>query len=158
MPTIISGQLKAEPDWKVAIAISRFNELVTNKLLGGALDYLERSGVSEENIDVYWVPGAFELPAVGARILETGKYHGLLCLGAVIRGATSHYDIVSNESAKGLAQLAQKHPIPVLNAIITTDTIEQALERAGTKAGNKGFDSAMGLVEMMSLYHRIAQG
>jgi len=155
MPNIIDGKLTANPDWKVAIAISRFNELVTGKLLGGALDYLERSGLPTQNIDVFWVPGAFELPAVTARILEKNLYHGVICLGAVIRGATSHYDIVAGESAKGLASLSQKYPVPVINAILTTDNIEQALERAGTKAGNKGFDAAMGLVEMMSLYERI---
>lgn len=155
MPNTIDGQLKANDDWKVAILISRFNELVTGKLLGGALDYLERSGIKDENIDVIWVPGAFELPAVTARVLEKGGYAGVICLGAVIRGSTSHYDIVAGESAKGLANLAQKYPVPVMNAILTTDTIEQALERAGTKAGNKGFDAAMGLVEMMSLYEKI---
>jgi 6,7-dimethyl-8-ribityllumazine synthase len=155
MPNTIDGQLKAKPHWKVAILISRFNELITGKLLGGAIDYLERSGVKDNHIDVIWVPGAFELPAVAARVLEKGNHQGIICLGAVIRGSTSHYDIVAGESAKGLASLSQKYPVPVMNAILTTDTIEQALERAGTKAGNKGFDAAMGLVEMMSLYEKI---
>lgn len=156
MPNTIEGQLKANANWKVAILVSRFNELVTGKLLGGALDYLERSGIKDKNIDVIWVPGAFEIPAVASRILEKGGYQGVICLGAVIRGSTSHYDIVANESAKGLASLSQKYPVPVMNAILTTDTIEQALERAGTKAGNKGFDAAMGLIEMMSLYEKVS--
>ena len=155
MPNIIEGLLQGSPTWRVAIIASRFNELITNKLLGGALDYLERSGVSSSLIDVIWVPGAFEIPSVASQILRKGKVHGVLCLGAVIRGSTSHYDIVAGESAKGLANLGLQHNVPVINAIITTENIEQALERAGTKAGNKGFDAAMGLVEMISLYEKI---
>lgn len=150
-----SGALNASPSWKVAIVVGRFNELVTNKLLGGALDYLERSGVIGDNVDVYWVPGAFEIPPLAARLLEKGDHDGVLCLGAVIRGSTSHYDIVAGESAKGIARLGLDFKKPIMNAILTTDNIEQALERAGTKAGNKGFDAAMGLVEMISLYKHI---
>ena len=155
MSNIIEGQLKSSSDWKVAVIASRFNELVTSKLVGGALDYLTRSGVSDDHIDVIWVPGAFEIPSVAARVLELEKYHGVLCLGAIIRGSTSHYDIVAGESAKGLANLGLKHKVPVINSIITTENIEQALERAGTKAGNKGFDTAMALVEMISLYENL---
>lgn len=156
MPNIIEGQLQSSPDWKVSIIAARFNELVTNKLVGGALDFLKRSGMTEANIDVIWVPGAFEIPAVAAQVLQAKKdVNGILCLGAVIRGSTSHYDIVAGESAKGLANLGLQHNVPVINSIITTENIEQALERAGTKAGNKGFDTAMALVEMMSLYENI---
>jgi 6,7-dimethyl-8-ribityllumazine synthase len=155
MPNIIEGQLSGSKDWKVAIIASRFNELVTNKLMGGALDYLTRSGLEDSNIDAIWVPGAFEIPAAAAQIIKTNKYDGVLCLGAIIRGSTSHYDIVAGESAKGLANLGLQHDIPVINSIITTENIEQALERAGTKAGNKGFDTAMALVEMISLYKSI---
>jgi 6,7-dimethyl-8-ribityllumazine synthase len=155
MPNLIEGQLKCSPDWKIVVIASRFNELITNKLVGGALDYLTRSGVSDSHIDLIWVPGAFEIPAVAARVLELDKYQGVLCLGAIIRGSTSHYDIVAGESAKGLASLGLKHNVPVINSIITTENIEQALERAGTKAGNKGFDTAMALVEMISLYDNL---
>jgi 6,7-dimethyl-8-ribityllumazine synthase len=155
MPNLIEGQLNGASDWKVAIIASRFNELVTNKLVGGALDYLTRSGINDQHIDVIWVPGAFEIPSVASRVLELEKYQGVLCLGAIIRGSTSHYDIVAGESAKGLANLGLKHKVPVINSIITTENIEQALERAGTKAGNKGFDTAMALVEMISLYDNL---
>jgi len=155
MPKQHSGSLNANPAWKIAIVIGRFNELVTSKLLGGAQDYLERSGIIADNIDIYWVPGAFEIPALTARLLVKGKHDGIICLGAVIRGSTSHYDIVAGESSKGIAKLAIDHNKPVMNAILTTDNIEQALERAGTKAGNKGFDAAMGLIEMISLYKQI---
>jgi 6,7-dimethyl-8-ribityllumazine synthase len=135
---------------------ARFNELVVNKLVGGSLDYLQRSGVSPNNIDIIWVPGAFEVPATCAQVIRTEKYDGVLCLGAVIRGSTTHYEIVSGESAKGLANLGLQSKIPVINGIITTENIEQALERAGTKAGNKGFDGAMALVEMISLYENLS--
>ena len=150
-----SGTLNANPTWKIAIVVGRFNELVTSKLLGGALDYLDRSGIIDNNIDVYWVPGAFEIPSITARILEKGDHDGVLCLGTVIRGSTSHYDIVAGESSKGIAKLGIDYNKPIMNAVLTTDNIEQALERAGTKAGNKGFDTAMGLIEMISLYKQI---
>jgi 6,7-dimethyl-8-ribityllumazine synthase len=155
MPNIIEGRLQGSAQWRIAIIASRFNELITSKLLGGALDFLERNGVPSQNIDVIWVPGAFEIPSVAAQVCRAGKMQGIICLGAVIRGSTTHYEIVSGESAKGLANLGLHNNIPVINAIITTENIEQALERAGTKAGNKGFDAAMALIEMISLYEKI---
>ena len=142
-------------DVKVAIVISRFNELVTTKLLGGAKDNLLRHGVKEENIDVYWVPGAFEIPFITKKVCKIGRYDGILTLGAVIRGATTHYELVTNEVAKGVAQIGLKNEIPVLFGVLTTETIEQALERAGTKAGNKGSEVAQGLLEMISLNKQV---
>lgn len=142
-------------DVKIAIVISRFNELVTSKLLGGAKDNLLRHGVKEENIDVYWVPGAFEIPFITKKVCQTGRYDGILTLGAVIRGATTHYELVTNEVAKGVAQMGLQNEIPVLFGVLTTETIEQALERAGTKAGNKGSEVAQGLLEMISLNKQV---
>lgn len=142
-------------DVKIAIVISRFNELVTSKLLGGAKDNLLRHGVKEENIDVYWVPGAFEIPFITKKVCQTGRYDGILTLGAVIRGATTHYELVTNEVAKGVAQIGLQNEIPVLFGVLTTETIEQALERAGTKAGNKGSEVAQGLLEMISLNKQV---
>ncbi len=157
MSNTISGHLQGKPTWKIAIVAARFNELVVNKLVGGSTNYLERCGVNTDNIDIIWVPGAFEVPATCAQVLNSNTYDGILCLGAVIRGSTTHYEIVSGESAKGLANLGLKSSIPVINGIITTENIEQALERAGTKAGNKGFDGAMALVEMISLYENLSK-
>ena len=142
-------------DVKVAIVISRFNELVTTKLLGGAKDNLLRHGVKEENIDVYWVPGAFEIPFITKKVCKIDRYDGILTLGAVIRGATTHYELVTNEVAKGVAQIGLQNEIPVLFGVLTTETIEQALERAGTKAGNKGSEVAQGLLEMISLNKQV---
>lgn len=142
-------------DVKIAIVISRFNELVTSKLLGGAKDNLLRHGVKEENIDVYWVPGAFEIPFITKKVCQTGRYDGIITLGAVIRGATTHYELVTNEVAKGVAQIGLQNEIPVLFGVLTTETIEQALERAGTKAGNKGSEVAQGLLEMISLNKQV---
>lgn len=136
---------------KIAITVSRFNEVITSKLLEGAKDILRRHGVKEEDIDVYWVPGAFELPYITKQVEKTKKYDGIITLGAVIRGATTHYELVSNEVAKGVAQIGQNAEIPVMFGVLTTETIEQALERAGTKAGNKGGEAALGLLEMISL-------
>lgn len=152
MANTYEGELKAQPNWRIAIVVSRFNELITGKLLGGALDCLSRSGADEKKIDVIWVPGAFEIPGASKQLIEKNIYSGILCLGAVIRGATAHFDYVAGESAKGISNLSLEHNVPVLYSILTTDTIEQAVERAGTKSGNKGFDSAMGLIEMISLY------
>jgi len=140
---------------KVAITVSRFNELITSKLLEGAKDILKRHGVSEEDIDIFWVPGAFELPYVTKQVEKTKKYDGIITLGAVIRGATTHYELVSNEAAKGIAQIGLNAEIPVMFGVLTTETIEQALERAGTKAGNKGGEAALGLLEMVSLNKQI---
>ncbi len=135
---------------KVAIVISRFNEFITGKLLDGALDCLTRHGVKEENIHIAWVPGAFEIP-LAASTLAAKDYDGVICLGAVIRGSTSHYDYVCNEVTKGIAQISLKEGKPVMFGVLTTDSIEQAIERAGTKAGNKGFEVSLGLIEMVNL-------
>lgn len=142
-------------DVKVGIVAARFNEFITSKLIGGALDGLVRHGVDEEAVDLAWVPGAFEIPLVAQKMAESGKYDAVICLGAVIRGATSHYDLVCNEAAKGCAQVGLKTGVPVLFGVVTTDTIEQAIERAGTKAGNKGYDCAEGAVEMINLIKQI---
>lgn len=136
---------------KVGIVIARFNEFITAKLLSGAKDNLLRHGVNEADIDVYWVPGAFEIPFITKKLVQTDKYDGVITLGAVIRGATTHYELVSNEVAKGVAQIGLNSDIPVMFGVLTTETIEQAIERAGTKAGNKGSETAQGLIEMISL-------
>ncbi len=141
---------------KIAIVGARFNEFITSKLIGGAIDALVRHNVNEDDVTVAWVPGAFEIPLVVQKLAETGKYDAVIALGAVIRGATSHYDVVVNEVSKGIAQVALKCGIPVLNGVLTTDTIEQAIERAGTKAGNKGFECGTGAIEMVNLLRQIA--
>ena len=141
---------------KFAIIVSRFNEFITNKLLGGAVDCLKRNDADENNITVAWVPGAFEIPAVAAKLAESKKYDAIICLGTVIRGATPHFDYVSAEVTKGVGQLSLKSSMPVIFGVLTTDTIEQAVERAGTKAGNKGFDAAMAAIEMANLYKQIS--
>ena len=142
-------------DVKVAIVGARFNEFITSKLIGGAIDALVRHNVSEDDITVAWVPGAFEIPVIAQKLAESGKYDAIIAVGAVIRGATSHYDIVCNEVSKGIAQVSLKYGIPVLNGVLTTDTIEQAIERAGTKAGNKGFECGTGAIEMVNLIRQI---
>ena len=142
-------------DLRVGIVVGRFNEFITSKLLGGAQDGLIRHGVGEADIDVYWVPGAFEIPVIAKRAAETGKYDAVICLGAVIRGSTPHFDYVANESAKGIAGVAAATGVPVIYGVLTTDTIEQAIERAGTKAGNKGFDASMTAIEMATLVKKI---
>ncbi len=140
---------------KVAIVGARFNEFITSKLIGGAIDALVRHGVAEEDITVAWVPGAFEIPVVVQKLAESGTYDAVIALGAVIRGATSHYDVVVNEVSKGIAQVALKTGVPIMNGVLTTDTIEQAIERAGTKAGNKGFECGTGAIEMVNLLRQI---
>jgi 6,7-dimethyl-8-ribityllumazine synthase len=140
---------------KVAIVTARFNEFITSKLLGGAIDCLTRHDVDAKHIDEVWVPGAFELPLAALALAESKKYDAVICLGAVIRGSTSHYDLVCNEAAKGISAAALKTNIPVVFGVVTTDTIEQAIERAGTKAGNKGWDSAMTAIEMSNLMAKL---
>ncbi|MCC8013902.1 MAG: 6,7-dimethyl-8-ribityllumazine synthase [Eubacterium sp.] len=140
---------------RVGIICSRFNEFIVSKLLSGALDGLKRHDVADENISVAWVPGAFEIPVIADKMAQSGKYDAVICLGAVIRGSTSHYDLVCNEVSKGIAQTSLKRGIPVLFGIVTTDTIQQAIERAGTKAGNKGYDCALSAIEMVNLIKEI---
>ena len=136
---------------KVGIVAARFNEFITSKLVSGALDGLKRHEVEEEDIELAWVPGAFEIPLVAKKMADSKKYDAVICLGAVIRGATSHYDYVCNEVSKGLASVGLNSGIPVLFGVVTTENIEQAIERAGTKAGNKGYDCALGAIEMVNL-------
>ena len=147
---VYEGNLVSE-NVKVGIVVARFNEFITSKLLGGAIDGLKRENVKEEDIEVAWVPGAFEIPLIALKMAESKKYDAVICLGAVIRGATSHYDYVCAEVSKGVAQVSMNAGIPVMFGILTTDTIEQAVERAGTKAGNKGFECAQGAIEMVNL-------
>lgn len=144
------GRLVSE-NIKIGIVASRFNEFITSKLLSGAMDGLLRHDVKEEDIHVAWVPGAFEIPLIASKMAKSGKYDAVICLGAVIRGATSHYDYVCNEVAKGIAMVSLESGVPVMFGILTTENIEQAIERAGTKAGNKGFDCATGAIEMIDL-------
>lgn len=150
----LEGKL-ASRDIKVGIVAARFNEFITSKLLSGAMDGLVRHEVAQEDVEVAWVPGAFEIPLIAQKMAESGKYDAVICLGAVIRGATSHYDLVCNEAAKGVAQVGLKTGVPVLFGVVTTDTIEQAIERAGTKAGNKGYDCATSAIEMVNLIRQI---
>jgi 6,7-dimethyl-8-ribityllumazine synthase len=150
MPNVIEGRLLGEGK-KFALITSRFNDFITDKLVGGALDALVRSGVDDDDIDLLKVPGAFEIPLVAKKAVATGKYDAVICLGAVIRGSTSHYDYVCAEASKGIAQVSMDSGIPVIFGIITTDTIEQAIERAGTKAGNKGWSAAISALEMANL-------
>ncbi|MDO0821394.1 6,7-dimethyl-8-ribityllumazine synthase [Desulfosporosinus nitroreducens] len=136
---------------KIGIIAARFNEFITSKLVGGAIDALQRHGVTESDIELAWVPGAFEIPLVAQRMALSKNYDAVICLGAVIRGATPHFDLVSNEVSKGIAQVGLQTGIPVIFGVIATDSIEQAIERAGTKAGNKGFDAAMTAIETANL-------
>ena len=147
---VYEGKLVSQ-DIKVGIVVARFNEFITSKLLGGAIDGLKRENVKEEDIEVAWVPGAFEIPLIAKKMADSKKYDAIICLGAVIRGATSHYDYVCSEVSKGVAQVSMSSEIPVMFGVLTTDTIEQAVERAGTKAGNKGFECAQGAIEMVNL-------
>jgi 6,7-dimethyl-8-ribityllumazine synthase len=140
---------------KVAIVASRFNEFITARLIEGALDALARHGVNPKDISIYRVPGSFEIPPVAKKVALNGTVDGVICLGAVIRGSTPHFDYISAEVSKGIAHVSMEATIPVIFGVLTTDTIEQAVERAGTKAGNKGFDAAMSLLEMMDLYSQV---
>jgi 6,7-dimethyl-8-ribityllumazine synthase len=148
------GKLTAE-GIKVAIVVGRFNEFIGGKLLQGAIDSLKRHGVAEEDIDVAWVPGAFEIPLIAKKLAKKEKYDGVICLGAVIRGSTPHFEYVSNEVTKGVAHVSLETEKPVIFGVLTTDSIEQAIERAGTKAGNKGFEAANTLIEMVNLLNEI---
>ena len=148
--TTFEGNLVAQ-DMKVGIVVARFNEFITSRLLGGALDGLKRRGVEEEHIHTAWVPGAFEIPLIASKMAKSGNYDAVICLGAVIRGSTSHYDYVCNEVSKGIAAVSLETGVPVMFGVITTENIEQAIERSGSKAGNKGFECAEGAVEMVNL-------
>ena len=141
---------------KFGLVVSRFNDFITARLLEGALDGLRRHGVAEADVEIAWVPGAFEIPLLAKKMAESGKYDAVICLGAVIRGSTSHYDYVCNEAAKGIAQVSMESGIPVMFGVVTTDTITQAIERAGTKAGNKGYDAALGAIEMVNICAKFA--
>ena len=143
---LLEGKLVAPEGMKVGIVASRFNEIIVNKLLGGAVDGLVRHGVEEDNITAAWVPGAFEIPLAADKMAASGKYDAVIAVGAVIRGSTSHYDYVCAEVSKGVGQASIKNGVPVLFGVITTDNIEQAIERAGSKAGNKGFECAVGAI------------
>ena len=152
MPNTIKGQLKADPEALWAIVVGRFNEFVSSKLVDGAVDALVRHGASDGNIDVVWVPGSFEIPYVADKLAKSGRFQAVICLGAIIRGATPHNVYIASEVAKGVAQAALASGVPVVFGVLTTDTVDQAVERAGTKSGNKGFAAAMAAIEMASLY------
>lgn len=156
MGKIIEAQLIGT-GLKVGIVVGRFNEFITSKLLGGALDGLKRHGVEEDNIDIAWVPGAFELPLIAKKLVNTGKYDAVIGLGTVIRGSTTHYDYVCNEAAKGMASVSLETGVPVIFGLLTTENIEQAIERAGTKSGNKGYEAAVSAIEMANLGKLIEQ-
>ncbi|MBE5900287.1 MAG: 6,7-dimethyl-8-ribityllumazine synthase [Lachnospiraceae bacterium] len=152
---VLSGNVVAKENMKVGIVAARFNEFITSKLIGGAVDGLTRHGVEDDNIDLAWVPGAFEIPVVAKKMAESRKYDAIICVGAVIRGSTSHYDYVCSEVSKGIAQVSLASGIPVMFGVLTTDNIEQAIERAGTKAGNKGYDCALGAIEMANVLGQV---
>jgi 6,7-dimethyl-8-ribityllumazine synthase len=155
MPNHIEGTLLATGK-RFALVVSRFNDFITDRLVGGALDALTRSGADPAEIDVVRVPGAFEVPLLARKMAKTGRYHAVVCLGAVIRGSTPHFDYVCAEAAKGIASAGLETDVPVIFGILTTDTVEQAIERAGTKAGNKGWSAAMAAVEMANLMEAVA--
>ena len=145
------GQLTTSKDEKFCIIISRFSDFIGSKLLSGAIDELVRHGIKEETIDVVWTPGAFEIPVIAKKVAKSGKYDAIITLGAVIKGATGHYDFVAGEVAKGIAQVSLETGVPVIFGVLTTDNLEQAIERAGTKAGNKGSEAAKTAIEMANL-------
>ena len=155
MANVIEGDLIAR-GLKFAIVVGRFNEMITKQLLEGAMNCLKRHEASEDMQDIYWVPGAREIPTLARKLVETGKYDGIICIGAVIKGATSHFDFVAQEASKGLSELAYNSKIPVIFGVLTTNTIEQAIERAGTKLGNKGWDSALAAIEMHNLFKKVS--
>ena len=152
---LLEGKVVAKEGRKVGIVASRFNEIIVNKLLAGAVDGLVRHGVEEEHITAAWVPGAFEIPIVAAKMAKSGRYDAVICVGAVIRGDTTHYDYVCNEVSKGISSVGLETGIPVLFGVITTENIEQAIARAGSKAGNKGYDCALSAIEMVNLMEQL---
>jgi 6,7-dimethyl-8-ribityllumazine synthase len=154
MAKIYEGKLIAEKK-RFGIVVSRFNDFISKELLAGAMDALRRHGVRDEDVEVAWVPGSFEIPGAAKVMAESGNYHAVICLGAVIRGATPHFNYIASEAAKGIAQVALQTGVPTIFGVITTDTIEQAIERAGTKAGNKGFHAATAAIEMANLYEEL---
>ncbi|GBC96499.1 6,7-dimethyl-8-ribityllumazine synthase [bacterium HR16] len=157
MPKTYEGQLVAT-GYRFAIVVSRFNEFITSKLLGGALDVLARHGVdTERDVEVAWVPGSWEIPLVAARFARSGQYDAVICLGCVIRGDTPHFEYIAAEAAKGIAQSMLESGVPITFGVLTTDNIEQAIERAGTKAGNKGGDAAISAIEMVSLMRQLPE-
>ena len=147
---VIEGKLNAK-NLKFGIVVGRFNEFISSKLLGGAMDALKRHDADEKNIEMVWAPGSYEIPLLAKKMAKSGKYDAVICLGAVIRGATPHFEYVANEVAKGVAQAGLETEVPIIFGVLTTDSIEQAIERAGTKSGNKGFDAAMAAIEMGNL-------
>ncbi|MGQ9780371.1 MAG: 6,7-dimethyl-8-ribityllumazine synthase [Bacillota bacterium] len=151
---VVEGLLNGQ-GLRFAIVVSRFNRFITEHLLGGAVDALTRHGVADENITVVWVPGAFEIPAMAKRLALSDRYHAVICLGAVIRGATPHFEYVAAEVSKGVAAVALESKVPVVFGVLTTDDIEQAIERAGTKSGNKGWDAALAALEMVDVYAKL---
>lgn len=152
---VFEGKVVASGKVRIGIVCARFNEFITGKLLSGAQDALLRHGVEDDNIDLAWVPGAFEIPVVCKKMAESGKYDAILALGAVIKGSTDHYNYVCNEVSKGVAQVELQTGVPVMFGVLTTDNIQQAIERAGTKAGNKGYDVACSAIEMINLYKEL---
>ena len=154
MPNVYEGDLNCN-GLKFGVIVSRFNSFITTKLLDGALDAIKRHGGNLDDVDVVWIPGAFETPSISKLLAESGRYDALICIGAVIRGATPHFDYVAGESAKGIAQVALNSGVPIIYGIITTDTIEQAIERAGTKSGNKGAEAAITAIEMANLHKKL---
>lgn len=152
---VLEGKVVAPQGMKVGIVAARFNEIIVNKLLGGAVDGLVRHGVEEENITAAWVPGAFEIPVTAQKMAQSGNYDAVICVGTVIRGDTSHYDYVCNEVSKGIAHVSLETGIPVLFGVLTTENIEQAIARAGSKAGNKGYDCALSAIEMVNLMNQM---
>lgn len=156
MPKILEANLLAEGK-KFAVVVSRFNDFITDRLLGGAVDALKRSGARDKDIEVAKVPGAFEIPLIAKKMAQSGRYNAVICLGAVIRGATPHFDYVSAEVSKGIAMAGMESGVPVIFGIVTTDTIEQAIERAGIKSGNKGWSAAINAVEMANLIEIVDQ-
>lgn len=156
-PKVHQGLFKAE-GFRFAIIASRWNDFITARLVEGAIDALERLGANEKSVEIFKVPGSFEIPLLAQKVAESEKFDAIICLGTVIRGATAHFDYVAGEAAKGIAQVSMKSGIPVLFGIITTDTLEQAIDRAGVKVGNKGFEAAMSAVELVNLYKGIEGG
>jgi 6,7-dimethyl-8-ribityllumazine synthase len=157
MPNVLEGSFLGAGEMRFGIVVGRFNELIGSRLLEGALDALRRHGADDAKIDVAWVPGSFEIPLIAQKMAASGRYDALICLGAVIRGATPHFDYVANEVSKGIAHVSLASGVPVLFGVLTTDTIEQAVERAGTKAGNKGWDAALAAIEMANLARKIGK-